>query len=551
MDAKTAWVKKPYHTKGLDPLGAQAPCINIYGQLLPGITNVTDRARYYSFYPWVVWTFDKFSNDRSETAFVEWVRRADCLFTLISVRHRLVSEDNDHLRHDAGLVGSVTLRPVVTELGSGQSRRLSEFTGLENHNKQRYFKNPLGGLKQYYIGTFDELGLMKRDGRNVAYTEQGGQPMAEAFDVAVNGSRFIEIIQNDDFTTEDLDALAEFCPCALSSSRFEHERLVSLFFDRDDIFGDDGKQRKHTLGLLLDLITKYRQIEEPLNPVPNHSSLRACVYSGYLPNGEPWEIEPALEQIRSGWSVYQRNELLSVAVQSVFEVALACLEDEGLPIFTIDDFYQWFADSSWCKSAADHLKAISFDELVLSTSQEMPNLSDWKKDDHEIELANTLLTHKNTDDKVISLSNAARIIATLVVRDKGSSIEPYAPMEFPPGYFSYYPVNLSSLRKLSQSQWIAMPANRWLAWIAAYWAIDTHLKVALRKLRNQSQDTFHVIPTDHGLKPVIIPRPTYTNPRLTQATQILQDIGAIQRTSDGNQMDVTDLGEELRRFAIA
>lgn len=30
-------------------LAVQAPCINIYGRMLPGITIVTDRARYYSF----------------------------------------------------------------------------------------------------------------------------------------------------------------------------------------------------------------------------------------------------------------------------------------------------------------------------------------------------------------------------------------------------------------------------------------------------------------------------------------------------------------------
>lgn len=51
MEIVTAWVKPPIQIRGLDHLGVQAPCINIYGRLLPGITNVTDRARYYSFYP--------------------------------------------------------------------------------------------------------------------------------------------------------------------------------------------------------------------------------------------------------------------------------------------------------------------------------------------------------------------------------------------------------------------------------------------------------------------------------------------------------------------
>ena len=54
-----AWVKPPEPIRGLDHLGVQAPCIALYGQLLPGITNVTDRARYYSFYSWLLWSFRK------------------------------------------------------------------------------------------------------------------------------------------------------------------------------------------------------------------------------------------------------------------------------------------------------------------------------------------------------------------------------------------------------------------------------------------------------------------------------------------------------------
>ncbi|MBK7859639.1 MAG: hypothetical protein IPJ65_13680 [Archangiaceae bacterium] len=54
-----AWVRPPEPIRGLDHLGVQAPCIALYGQLLPGITNVTDRARYYSFHPWLLWSFEK------------------------------------------------------------------------------------------------------------------------------------------------------------------------------------------------------------------------------------------------------------------------------------------------------------------------------------------------------------------------------------------------------------------------------------------------------------------------------------------------------------
>ena len=39
MTVTTGWVKPARQTKGLDPLGSQAPGILLYSQLLPGITN--------------------------------------------------------------------------------------------------------------------------------------------------------------------------------------------------------------------------------------------------------------------------------------------------------------------------------------------------------------------------------------------------------------------------------------------------------------------------------------------------------------------------------
>ncbi|MBQ5947316.1 hypothetical protein KBW98_07425, partial [Massilia sp. ST3] len=86
MKIGTGWVKPPMSIGGLDHLGTQAPCVLIYSQLLPGITNVTDRARYYSLYPWIVWAFDQRYPKNDHLQFVEFFRRADCLFTLISER---------------------------------------------------------------------------------------------------------------------------------------------------------------------------------------------------------------------------------------------------------------------------------------------------------------------------------------------------------------------------------------------------------------------------------------------------------------------------------
>ena len=95
MKTVTGWVKKPKAAVGLDHLGSQAPCINLYGRLLPGITNVTDRARYYSFYPWFFWAYEKTYQSLKRDEVVSRYRKAECLFTLIAARHENQTDQVD------------------------------------------------------------------------------------------------------------------------------------------------------------------------------------------------------------------------------------------------------------------------------------------------------------------------------------------------------------------------------------------------------------------------------------------------------------------------
>ena len=97
-------MKPPKQIGGLDHLSVQAPCINLYGKLLPGITNVTDRPRYYSFYPWVVWALEQRGFRNYDDAFIDSYRKADSLFTLIAGRHAHVS-GNDRDSHAAATIG--------------------------------------------------------------------------------------------------------------------------------------------------------------------------------------------------------------------------------------------------------------------------------------------------------------------------------------------------------------------------------------------------------------------------------------------------------------
>src|SRR5262249_52839633 len=137
--AGVGWVEPAKPIRGLDHLGVQAPCIALYGQLLPGITNVTDRARYYSFHPWLIRSFEHRCRDHSVAEFRRVLRRAECLFALIAIRHARVLDDHDAGRHGLGMVGRQSLLRIAAD---ADHIKVNDHAALEGPS--RYFKNPGG-----------------------------------------------------------------------------------------------------------------------------------------------------------------------------------------------------------------------------------------------------------------------------------------------------------------------------------------------------------------------------------------------------------------------
>jgi hypothetical protein len=71
---------------GLDPLGMQNSSINLYQRLLPGISNVTLRVRYYGFYAWLASIYARRSGDTNIETWQRFVRRAEAVYALAAQR---------------------------------------------------------------------------------------------------------------------------------------------------------------------------------------------------------------------------------------------------------------------------------------------------------------------------------------------------------------------------------------------------------------------------------------------------------------------------------
>lgn len=540
MDITTNWVMPPNQITGLDHLGVQAPCINIYAQLLPGITNVTDRARYYSFYPWLLMVMADYGYSYGED-FIAAFRKADALFTLVCLRHQEVCDDGHH--HADAAVGSIALAKALSVLNSKKTIQITDYSSRDA-GEARYFMNKLGGLGQYYLGVLRGLHLMDGNSREGVQTiiDIGGQ-LAKQFAQNLPVDKFLSVVKANQVTLKDLDALSGFCLCQLNVRNAEQMAMIKLFAGegpykgRDKITDEDSLRRKQSLCYILQLADATSEYELNFDI----DTFRGLTYSHAFSKKHILSFDKSLQTVVDGWASYQRNELLSMALQGLFYACLRSYELSGLNFSNVEVLANWFWEKGPGYSTLKKVKGVtSFAALQKTLLKQMPVFTEWQEENHEIQCMYQL-HHQSKMDGVNKqqladmVLNALRILCALAGRPENQA--GYSErLFFPLGYFDYYPVNLNSFLTYLGSEsgdWSDLTLHECLTNVLTQWCLNAHLRVALRKLRQQSQSTFRFMPTDIGLSIIDIPRVTHTQPRFKQARTILKDIGLLVVDEDG------------------
>ena len=519
----TSWLKPPHSTSGEDHQATRAVCENLYARLLPGITNVTDRARYYTFYPWVIWQCHQRSIPADQ--FIPTLRAADCLFTLIGLAQR---------RDARALVGSGTLRAVLDAMPT-RAARLSSHTHLEPA-ASRYFKNPRGGLGQYYLGSLELLKVLTRKGSTIQLTPERGIPLAEAVDAGVDGDAFFAALQADQLDLKTLTDLAAFSPDALPASTQEHALLLGLLFNNPGPMhatDTSAHRRRLTLGLLLNLT-------EALTALPSQADFRALIYTGARADGTPWSLPAPLEAQRERWAIYQRSDLLSVAMQGLFQAGLTRLAEAASGSIPSARHFGEFVRQQFFSALPD----LTVADFIAASP--LPERSAWSSPQHEIQLARAILrctSRPDAQQQQLQASSALALLLALCARDD-TARAPYGDELLTDSYLLPYPINLISLRARSR-EWMSMPVGELAAWLAHRWGVDVHLRVALRKLRQQSTDTFQIRPLEGHLQVKSVPPAVESVPRYRTARQILLDLGLLTVDSSGAVV-LTSRGQQQR-----
>ncbi len=272
------------------------------------------------------------------------------------------------------------------------------------------------------------------------------------------------------------------------------------------------------------------------------------MYAGALPGGALWNVPPLLQETKDLWALYERNDLLSIACQTIFCACLVTLEveaGEGRFYESVETFARNYSATPGLSEELSALEAENFGLLVGRIRRSGPTIANFEDPQHEFQLEMRLHdSWDRTEDLPESfMSGALLLLATLAAREE----------LFPAGYGNLaivsatlrpYPINLVSFQART-CKWLSMTLTAVLKDLIT-WVLNSHLSVALRKLSQTRTSSFHLRPTEYGLQVVGgTLGPARTLPRLTQAIRILEDLGALQEVGDDRLVKLSPLGDQL------
>jgi hypothetical protein len=511
--------------EGLDHLGILVVSTNIYARLLPGVSNLTERARYFSFYSWVFDSFAARAADKSQTGWRNWIRRHE--FTL-SAAGTAAEMDGFDEESSGGLVGAKVAKKMVKKGGEIDIAAATVIPGPEV--KGTYFKNKEGGYAQYYKGPMTDLGLLVLDEGKKApdrrLTEYAGKRLAQAVEARPEFRELRDIAESG--APVSVKVLAELGrtvhPGAIDPEGEEAGNLRALLLGEDlDLCraqtAEDRLQRRQSLALALDFLAQRDEDgwEKPVWGV------RWAVLEGRLGDGRRW-APPWLRDTQIAWAAYSQNELLTFALECLLWSVLALVDAEPRSPSGVARLLASAMARSLGGDEGQFARPSLDGVLGDAVSAHAPPVSEecWESNG----TWQLLCDLEESPDALDRAGRAARLLLRVAAdRDRYDGRHPFATI----------PGGLSIARREIhlQAWWDRVDENRATATTAFFerlildWVIYRHLRVATRKLASQGDYTFRMRPEDGLLVACGDFEPTFTNPRLRQSMRIMADVGLV------------------------
>lgn len=486
--------------QGLDPLGMQNTSISLYQHLLPGVSNVTLRMRYYGLHAWLIAEYARRRHDPDPDDWCIFLRRAEALYALISQFNT----------QDAGVAGN---RWATRKLQEVKGERVRFAASTDRGAQSQYLRQKFGAFGAAYSSQMHVVGLIQpaRDHEIPVPTEAGAR-LAKAFKqgIGTTGKLFLDVSERGSVELKELTRLSLMAPSFIDNDGLERQLYEDLLFARTAPDDTPAAQRRKTLRLVL-------HTAREINRSPFVSDVRWASYSGFNYDGKPLAPLPHADaEHRYKWRVYHANDLTHVCHESLLRFVLESLTQypDGIDLkVLLNEVALKLLEvaspqpSSWAELEA----AVS---LTANAWCEEPT-SEWT-------LSETLL---GIGSGVAGAEVTFRALQLLAVLGKRFSAERVSVKKV------LAPVaHASSHTILTEPQFLEVrkdaPIERTLVDLIKERVLDRHLVVALQKLR-AGDYTFLFEVEDGRIRLRRHSGPVLTNPRLGSAIRFLNDINLL------------------------
>ena len=224
---------------GLDPLGLQTTSEATYAVMLPGISNLTNRLRYYGFYCWLLNFYFTKERTGNSTEQYKFIRRAELMVAILMNSQRADVQQITGSRFAVGMI----------DFTEGSYYDLANGADKNDPNKAVYWKYPSGAFGQYYSGPMQSLSLVIaaiNSDDDVIYkiTEPAerqkvsGRDLANAFDNSLNEEvkeLFYNSIKKGKLFKSNVERLVEhFYIDTIEPISDEWNLYIQMLLDKDE-----------------------------------------------------------------------------------------------------------------------------------------------------------------------------------------------------------------------------------------------------------------------------------------------------------------------------
>jgi hypothetical protein len=490
--------------RGLDPLGLQNTSEATYTLLLPGLSNVTGRIRYYSFYCWLL---DEYANQVGNTdprMQRKFIRKAEYIIALVS---QLL--EGDH----TSIPGSDYATDDMQRNADGVFDLESATYKPDGSTRETYWNYSGGAFGQYYVGALQAInivserennsGIFVRTTSNPNNDFVSGEAIAKAFDSNVqplDKRLFLASIAKGSITQKNLRQLLNSFDLTRVPEETEEQRLLIALLHQKDlpllIEEDPMTFRKSTINHML----KFIEVNDT-----EITDIRAFVDHCY-------DIKEVEDQSLKGWYYYQLNEYWHYSNTAIFNGVLDYLHTQAGPQFMplpalIDEVCEKtltvLKDEKWIRSGNSTIEE-TINKLSLASEYELFNRIDFSSPENNIAYS-LLLIFKLYRTNKLQLPELKEYAKVHQIERDGDSVS----------YFLKFDASL----KLS--------VNNFLLDYLYSRIIYRHQLVALKKIGGGVSSTQKFILEDQHIRFIMNFDPGFTGPRLGRLFGFLRDLNVI------------------------